>query len=328
MILCCWLPTHAAAQPLPGREPPPASAPIRAQLVKRFLSIGTASINGAYYPLGTAMARLFNAKLGEILVISEPTNGSVDNVRYLQSRDIALALVQNDVAWEAFTGRGNFDGKPFAELRVLASLYSEVVHVAVRKDAEIRTFRELKGKVIAIGEAGSGTAINARIILDAAGLKEGDYTPSYLSFTKATDALESRYIDAVFFTGGIPLEGFALLGQKMPLRLLPFSEELRGRLVTGYSFLERETIPSGTYSGQDEEISTVGLRALLVTTAEFEPELAERMLHLLFQNIGYLTSICKTAEALTLRSALKGVDPKMLHPGAERFYKECRVLER
>lgn len=316
-----------ATQGSSGGEPHP-DAPIRTQLVKRFLSIGTASINGTYHPLGIAMARLFNAKLGEILVISEPTQGSVANIRYLQSRDIALALVQNDIVWEAFTGKGNFAGSPFAELRVLASLYSEVIHIAVRKDAGIRSFEELRGKVVAIGEAGSGTAINARIILDAAGLREGDYIPNYLTFTKATDALEARYIDAVFFTGGLPIEGFSLLGQKVPLRLLPVSEDLRRRLVSGYPFLERETIPSGTYPGQDEEIPAVGLRALLVTTSDFEAELAERMLQLLFQNIGYLASICKTADTLSLRSALKGFDLKMLHPGVERFYRENQAPEK
>ncbi len=313
------------AGPAFGQTPAPAaSAPIRTQLVKRFLSIGTGSINGVYYPLGTAMARLFNSNLGDILVISEPTNGSVSNVRFLRNGDIALAIVQNDVAWEAFTGKGNFEGKPFAELRVLTSLYSEVIHVAVRKDANLVTFQDLRGKVIAIGEAGSGTAINARIILESAGLREGDFTPSYLTFTKATDALQAGYIDAVFFTGGVPLEGFALLGAKIPFRLLSFSEELRQRLVGGYPFLERENIPRGTYPGQDEDIPTVGLRALLITTSEFDPDLGGRMLRLLFGNIGYLTSISRTASSLNIKSALKGVDPKMLHPAAEKYFQENR----
>ena len=294
----------------------------QAHLVKRFLSIGTASISGVYYPLGTALARVFNSNLGEILVISEPTQGSVTNIGYLRNRDIALALVQNDVAWGAFFGKGLFEGKRFPELRILASLYSEIIQVVVRQDSTLRTMQDLRGKTVAIGEAGSGTAGNAKIILQAAGFSEQDFTSSHLVFTKAIDALQAGYVDAVFFTGGLPSEGISMLGARIPIRMIPFPEALRAHLVASYSFLERESIPSGTYPGQGEDIPTVGLRALLVTTSDLEPELANQMLALLFANIEYLSSLCPAIRGLTPATALKGVDLGMLHPGAVRFFAE------
>ncbi|RCK76729.1 MAG: TRAP transporter solute receptor, TAXI family precursor [Candidatus Ozemobacter sibiricus] len=296
-----------------------ASRTYDVRLVKRFFSIGTASISGMYYPLGSAMSRLFNSNLDGIVTIPEPTKGSVDNIEHLRRGEIALALVQNDVAFNAFHGRGAYEGRPMPTLRVLASLYSEVLHVAVRQDAGLRTFDDLRGKVLAIGEEGSGTAVNSQIILEQLGFKPGDFTPSYLGVTKAIAALEGGYVDAVFFTGGLPSEGFALLGRRLPIRLLSFSSEMRQKVIAAYPFWQEEIIPAGTYPGQTADVATVGLRALLCTTAGFDPDLGERMLALIFDQAAYLATMSRAAAGLRLDTATKGVPPEMLHPATRQF---------
>jgi len=289
-------------------------------LLKRFFSIGTASINGAYFPLGTAMSRLFNSHMDEIVTISEPTSGSVANIEFLRNGDLALALIQSDVAYHAYHGDHGFTGNPFPKLRILASLYSEIVHIAVRAESKIQTIKDLKGKIIAIGEKGSGTAVNAEMILEAFDLTDRDYQPSYLSFTKATSALLAGDIAAVFFTGGLPSEGLSLLGEKTPIRMLSFPEDMRKKIVSSYAFLSPVTIPKGIYPGQSQEIPSVGLRALFATRDDFDPILAERMLNLLFDNIHYLSSESRTAKEINLAHALEGVENTMLHDGARKYY--------
>ncbi|NLI79098.1 MAG: TAXI family TRAP transporter solute-binding subunit [Candidatus Riflebacteria bacterium] len=298
---------------------PEATGSFDIRLVKRFFSIGTGSISGTYYPLGSAMSRLFNSRLDGIVTIPEPTRGSVENIEFLRGGEIALGLVQNDVAFNAYYGKGSFDGRPWPGLRVLASLYSEVMHVAVRRDAAIASLSDLRGKVLALGEEGSGTALNARIILEQLGLGPTEFTPSFLGLTKALAALEGGYVDAVFFTGGLPIEGFALLGERLPIRLLEFPPEFCRHLITACPFLAEEVIPAGTYPGQAGPVATVGLRALLCTTDAFDPALAERMLGLVFDHAGYLAGMSQAAASLGLDTAVKGVPAEMLHPAVRSF---------
>ncbi|MBQ2592540.1 MAG: TAXI family TRAP transporter solute-binding subunit, partial [Candidatus Riflebacteria bacterium] len=142
-----------------------------AKLIKKIYSFGTASINGTYYPFGNAISRLFSKNLKKLVTVAEPTPGSVANVNYLRKKQIELALIQSDVVWMAYQGTVIFNGNPFKDLRVLASLYSEKVQIVVRADSGINSLDDLKGKKISVGEIDSGSAAGAIQILEAAGLK-------------------------------------------------------------------------------------------------------------------------------------------------------------
>lgn len=293
---------------------------INAVLLKRFFSIATASIDGVYYPLGNAMARLLNANLEDAVAISESTGGSIANVELLRLGDVALALIQSDILYDAIYGHRSFTGNSFPKLKVLASLYSEVVHVLVSSDSDIFTLEDLRGKRIAIGEKGSGTAINTQMIIDVLGFKSEDYFPNFLTFTKATDALKNGHVDAVFYTGGVPLDGIVNLIRSSRIRLVQFNKDVRDKLVNAFPYWREEIIAAGTYPGQLSDVNTVGLRALLATTDDFDPDMAEKMLEILFGNLDYLTQLSKAAKKISFKDGLKGIENEMLHEGARRFF--------
>lgn len=289
-------------------------------LARRFLGMGTGSIEGTYYPLGTAMAGLFNSRLEGMVALAEPTAGSIANLEYLNLGDLALALAQSDMVYDAFHGKGRFSGRPTPRLRVLASLYPEAVHLVVRRAAAGATIRDLRGKNIAVGEEGSGTALNARRILATSGLTEADYQARYLSYTKATEALSSGDIDAVFFTGGVPSDGLIRLASKTPVTILEIPEETCTRLIAAEPFWGKETIPADTYPGQPLAVRTVGLRALFVANEDLPHDVATQMLELLFSNLSYLSEKTPAARSISRARALDGIDPAMLHPAATAFF--------
>ncbi|MBF0500260.1 MAG: TAXI family TRAP transporter solute-binding subunit [Candidatus Riflebacteria bacterium] len=293
--------------------------------VRRFFGIGTASINGAYFPLGAALARLFNAHFDDIMTIAEPTSGSLANLEYLRSGDLALALVQSDLAWDAFHGLRAFAGHPFSDLRVLTALHAEVVQVAVAASSSIRLLGELRGHRIVVGERGSGSAINASMILETLGLSSSDYSAVYLPFTKATAAIADSEADAVFFTGAAPSEGFTNLAARLPIRLLSFTSEQQHRLTETYPFWSAETVPAGLYGSENPAVSTVGLRALLVTRASLDSATVEEMLKLLFGNLQLLASMSHSAAGIRLENALKSVETGMLHEGARNYFIGCNI---
>lgn len=289
-------------------------------LIKRFYSIGTASINGTYYPVGNSIARVLTREMKDVVVIAEPTAGSVANISYLKNGHIDLSLVQSDVAWQAFKGIGMFSRNRYPELRVLSSLYSEVIQIVVKKSSGIRTIADLKGCKISVGSKESGSAVNAIQVLDAAGLTEGSYELVYERFTRATESLRDGYVDAVYYTGGIPADGISRLAAKIDLMLVEVPAEVQKRLVDKYPYFSSEVIPPATYKGQLGSVSTIGLRALIASSEQLDKKQAKEILTIIYKNSALIASQNTTGIYFNVSHALKGVSAEMLHPAALEFF--------
>lgn len=292
-----------------------------AKLIKKIYSFGTASINGTYYPFGNAISRLFSRNLKKLVTVAEPTAGSVANVNFLRKKQIELALIQSDVVWMAYQGTVIFNGNPFKELRVLASLYSEKVQIVVRADSGINSLDDLRGKKISVGERDSGSAAGAIQILEAAGLKNNeDYNLVYERFTKATELLLDGYIDAVYYVGGVPADGLARLSEKIPIKLLEIPEIVINKLITAYPYYSKESISNYSYRGHTKTINTLGFKALLVGTTRLPSEEVINILTVIYSNPKILSEHDEVLVELNKNDAIKGVDAAMLHDGAAAFF--------
>lgn len=292
-----------------------------AKLIKKIYSFGTASINGTYYPFGNAISRLFSKNLKRLVTVAEPTPGSVANVNFLRKKQIELALIQSDVAWMAYQGTVIFNGNPFKDLRVLASLYSEKVQIVVRADSGINTLDDLRGKRISVGEIESGSAAGAIQILEAAGLKnKEDYDLVNERFTKATELLLDGYIDAVYYVGGVPADGLIRLSEKIPIKLLEIPETVINKLTIAFPYYSKESIDTNSYLGHKKSIKTLGFKALLVGTTRLPSEEVINILTVIYSNPKILSDDNKVLVELNKSEAIKGVDAEMLHDGAAAFF--------
>ena len=282
-------------------------------LIKKIYSMGTASVNGTYYPLGNAISRLLGKKLKNMVVIAEPTPGSIANVEYLRKKRIDLALMQSDVAWIAHQGT-------FKDLKVLASLYSEKIQIVVRADSKIYKLEDLKGKKIAVGDRESGSAAGAIQILETAGLKnETDYEIVYERFTKSTASLFDGYVDAIYYVGAVPADGLIRLSNRVPIRLIEIPPEITHKLTTAYPYFCNEKIGAEAYKGQTKEINTLGYKALLTCTSKLSAEEAFAMLDVIYSNPRILSDQNEVLIEVNPREALIGVDTMMLHEGAAKY---------
>lgn len=292
-----------------------------AKLIKKFYSMGTASMNGTYYPLGNAISRLFGKKLKKMVAIAEPTAGSMANVEYLRNKQIDLALMQSDVAWMAYNGSNNYTGKAFKGLRVLSALYAEKIQIVVRADSKIKVLSDLRGKKIAVGEKESGSAAGAIQILEAAGLKAGtDYELVYERFTKSTESLLDGYIDAFYYVGAVPADGITRLASKAPVRLIQIPMDVITNLTKSFPYYSTETIAPDSYRGQIQSINTLGFKALLTCTEDMPSEDVITMLSVIYSSSKLVSEQNETLLEINQADSLKGVDPKMLHEGASKFF--------
>ena len=288
-----------------------------ANLIKKIYSMGTASVDGTYYPLGNAISRLFGKKIKKLVVIPEPTAGSLANIDFMRKKRIDLSLIQSDVAWKAYH---NYN---FKDLRVLASLYSEKIQIVVRADSDIKRIEDLKGKKIAVGEKYSGSAVGATQILEACGLKSNiDYETVNDRFTKSIEALYDGYIDAIYYIGGVPTNGLSRLANRIPIRLIEIPLPIVTKLVSSCKYFSTESIEANSYKGQNETINTLGVRALLCCTNQLPQDEAFNMLTVIYNYPISFSEENNNDVLIELKkdNALKCIDKSMLHEGAIRFF--------
>ena len=295
---------------------------------QQFFRIGTGGTAGTYYPVGGAIANAVSQP-GKIVVTAQASNGSVGNVNGIAGGALESGFSQSDVATWAQKGTGIFEGKPnIPGLRMIANLYPESLHVVVKKGSGIKSIADLKGKRVALDEPGSGTLINARIVLAAYGVKEAEIKPEYIKPNQASDKMKDGSLDAFFFTGGAPAGAIAELASSgSGIELLPIDGPQAEGLRMASPFFAVDEIPTDTYKGV-AGVKTLAVGAQWVTSDKADAETVYQITKALYSEATQKTLAAGHAKGkfITLKNAVQGVGIPF-HPGAERFYKEAGVLK-
>ena len=319
-----------------------AAAPRFASLAQdvRFFRIGTGSTSGSYFPIGGIIASAISNPPGSrecdkggscgvpgLLAVAQSTQGPIENIALIAKGTLDSGLAQADLAYWAFHGSGIYADKGAVKnLRAVANLYPEMVHVVVRATADIQGIRDLKLKRVSLGEQASGTLVNARAVLEAYGMTELDVLPMYLQPGPAADLLATDGIDAFFVNAGPPSAAIAALARTTPIRLLSIAGGEREAILKKYPFFAPQIIPGSTYEGvAGVESLAIGVQYLVsasvdeklvygITSALWHPTTQK-----LWENVGPL------AGSIKLKTALDGLTLP-LHPGAAQYYFEKNMV--
>jgi TRAP transporter TAXI family solute receptor len=295
---------------------------------QQFFRIGTGGTAGTYYPVGGMIANAVSQP-GKIVVTAQASNGSVANVNAISGGALESGFSQADVATWAYTGTGVYDGKPkVAGLRLIANLYPESVHIVARKGAGIKSVADLKGKRVALDEPGSGTLVNARLILAAYGLKDSDLKPEYIKPNQAGDKMKDGALDAFFFTGGAPAGAIAELASSgAGIELVPIEGKQAEALRKSSPFFAPDTIAADTYKGV-ATVNTLAVGAQWVTSDKADAAVVYEITKALYGEAAQkqLQAGHAKGKFITKENAVKGAGIPF-HPGAEKFYKEAGLLK-
>ena len=288
---------------------------------KVFLNIATGGAAGTYYPLGGAMAEIINKNVANANATAVTTGASVANVNMLATGEAQLALIQNDIAYYAFNGVEMFKDKAQPKLRAIAIFYNETIQIVTLASTGVKSIADLKGKRVAVGAAGSGTEVNARQILEAAGLTYRDITVQYLSFAEAATGLRDGNTDVAFLTAGAPTAAVRDIAAQKAIAIVPVTKDVADRLIAKYPFYVRVVIPKDTYTQQTTAVDTVTVKSMLVASADLDETLIYNATKAIFSNLERMRQAHSAANQISKATAQEGV-PIPLHPGASRFYKE------
>lgn len=291
-----------------------------------YISIATGGPAGTYFPLGGAMAKIFNDNIDGITANVQATGASVENIGLVSKGEAEIAFIQNDITYYAFNGTESFEGKEkIQNIRGMAMLYPELVQIVATEESGIKTVDDLKGKKVAIGASGSGVEANARQVLAAHGMTYSDLGKAdYLSFNEAADQLKNKQIDAAFVTAGIPTSALTEVGQTAKIVIIPISSDKIAELNAEYPFYTEVVIPANTYNGQTTDITTAAVMAMLVVPEDLDKDLAYNLTKQLFEQRQVIIDTHSRGNDINLETALKGM-PIELHPGAQKYYDEKGV---
>jgi TRAP transporter TAXI family solute receptor len=245
----------------------------------------------------------------------------VANLLDVHRGKLAMGLVFAGDAYLGREGRLREDLPPTREVLALARLYGATAHLVVSRESAIRTVMELRGRRVAIGSAGSGSAQAARRFFENIGMW-GSIIPLHEGYAVGMEDMRQGNVDAVWLQVGYPSQYLLEIGQKMPLRLIDlYDSALVAGFFSAFPFYAYASIPAGTYRGQQQDIITFQDAALWVAGPALSEEFVYRALQTLFseKEMERMHTI-RPAWDFDIAKGLMGVKIP-LHPGAERFWK-------
>ncbi len=301
---------------------------------RKFVNIGTAGIGGGYYPTGGFICNVLNKSrkdLGHnIRCTVESTGGSVANLRSIRAGEMDVAIAQSDWQYHSSKGTSKFeeDG-PDDNLRFLFSLHLDTAHLVARADANLTEFSELEGKTVNIGNAGSGTEATMTFALSRYDQTPEDFfgQATRLTSREQAQALCDGKIDAFFYTTGITASSITEATNTCDANVLNWSDDTTAAMVDEFPYYANVTIPAGSYRGQDEDVSTWGLAATLVASADADEEVIYNMVKSVFDNFEDFKAQSTLYTHISREGSVVNGRSVPYHPGAERYYREVGLLK-
>jgi TRAP transporter TAXI family solute receptor len=309
-----------------------------------FFRIGTGGAGGTYFPIGGIIANAISNPPGSrpceeggncgvpgLVAMAQSTNASAHNVNAVQAGQMEAGLTGAATLHFAYKGIGVFEGNQKPDLRVIANLFPEDLHLVLPKGAKLNGLSDLRGKRVGIAQAGSGTQIAVELILAAHGITRDDIEEAELNNTQSAERLADGQLDAYFYAAGTPVAAMIQLDSTKGMELYNWTDAELTAGNTAVPYYIKSKIPAGTYPGVNYDVNTLAVSGILVTNANQKEELIYQITKAMWSDTArkLLDGGHPKGKVITLETALDGVDGigVPLHPGAERFYREVGMLK-
>lgn len=294
-----------------------------------FVTIVTGSTGGTYYPVGTILANHFNTVLANkgYKWSAQSSGGTAENLEMMKKGEAEMAIAMANLTGFAYTGTVRYEGNKIENLRYVMGLWPDVTQFVFRVESGIKTWKDLKGKKIAVGPAGSGTEFSSRVLLKGlANLTFEDIIPERVGYTEGSQSLQNGQIDAFNAEAGIPTGAVAeLMASRTKVGVLEFSDADLARLKKEAPFYYRVVIPAGTYPKQDKDLKVAGIKSALLVGKDVPEEIVYDMLKVIYADRSQMEKEHAAFTKINFDNPVDGLFGAPLHPGAVKFFKEKGV---
>lgn len=283
------------------------------------LRIGTASLGGAFYPMGQSIANLVNKYAGDdISMVPVVTGGSVQNPRLIDSGEVEIAITNNNLAVLAVNGKGPYKTGPI-DMSAVAALHPSVLHMIVLEDSDIKTIEDLKGKRVAVGPAGGGTLGFMNFLLPLHDMSMDDIVPSFLSYSDGFSQLSDGNVDAAFALSGYPAGAVMQAAAGNKLRFISFSDGIMDKALEKNGAFKAVEIPADVY-GTAEPGQVIGVNNMLIVPNSLSADVVEKIVASVFDHLDEFQAENANAKQIDPANSLRLAIP--LHEGAARYFEK------
>ena len=293
----------------------------------QFITIGTGGVTGTYYPTGGAICRLMNKQRSTtgIRCSVESTGGSVYNVNTIQAGELDFGISQSDTAYQALNGEGKFSGRAVTGLRSVIAIYPELLAFVVRKDANIKSLADMRGKKINVDIPGSGTRMTTDIVLDAEGILHSQLAlANELKSSEGPTLLKDRKIDGYFGMFGHPTANIKDASNSVAIDLVPIAGPKIDQLVAQYPYYAKGSISSSYYKGIEKDVPSIGVKAVLVTLDSTPDNVVEAITNTILNNFDDFKRLHPAYKTITKQSLLDGLAVPQ-HPAAAKIFSDAGI---
>jgi TRAP transporter TAXI family solute receptor len=306
----------------------------------KVIRIGAGPTGATDFPFGGLVANAISNPPGSrecerggscgvpgLIAVAQTTGGAMDNLAAVARGDVEMALSQADITAWAYHGTGAFAEKqPLSNLRVIARLYPQTIHLVARPDSGIQSIVDLKGKKVSMGAEGGGAALTARLLLSAFGVPWESLQMETYDLAAVTEALASKAIDAFFVVSGAPVLALEDLASRTPMIVVPIEGPVAEKLVQIFPFYSHGVIPPNTY-GEHGAVATLDVGSVLVARDTMDPELAYGITRAIWheRNAPLFQAGHARGRFMDMQLAARGLGMP-LHPGAAKFYGGAGVM--
>jgi hypothetical protein len=293
---------------------------------QKFVNVLTGGQSGVYYPMGVALSQIFGKALPDAKVTVQSTKASAENLNLLQAGRGEIAFTLADALSDGWNGdkEAGF-ATPLKKLRAVAGIYSNYIQIVASAESGIKTLADLKGKRISVGAPKSGTELNARAVLKAAGLSYSDFSKvEYLAFGESVELMKNRQLDVTLQSAGLGVASIRDLATSVAILVVPIPADVVAKV--GDAAYQPATIPANTYPGQTADTATIAIKNFLVSHEGVPADMVYAMTKSMFENLDTLVAAHNAAKGIKKETAVSGTGVTF-HPGAEKYYREAGLMK-
>lgn len=292
-----------------------------------IMTFGTADTGGSMYPAGAAVSQVWTNNVEGVKCNTQTSTGSFQNCQDVSTGEVDVAVATSDVVLNAYNGTGKFaDIGKLDNLRVIGAVYTSVLSGVALKSSGLTYIHELLGKRVAVGPAASATENATLAAFDVMGIDSSNTSLENLGLGDGADSVGDGILDAAFGFAGLPIGGQLNLAATKEIQVLDMTQEEIDKVLAGNAAYIQTKIPAGTYTGQDNDANTFGVKCLIIVTADMDADLVYDLCKAMNEHTEELAAGNALLKDMTDPSFLCTQMPIPLHDGAQKYYSEQGLI--
>ena len=298
--------------------------PARGNVIMTF---GTADTGGSMYPAGAAVSQVWTNNVQGVKCNTQTSTGSFQNCQDVSTGEVDVAVATSDVVLNAYNGTGKFaDIGKLDNLRVIGAVYTSVLSGVALKSSGLTYIHDLLGKRVAVGPAASATENATLAAFAAMDITKDNTSLENLGLGDGADSVGDGILDAAFGFAGLPIGGQLNLAATKEIQVLDMTQEEIDKVLAGNAAYIQTKIPAGTYTGQDNDANTFGVKCLIIVTADMDADLVYDLCKAMNEHTEEMAAGNALLEDMTDPSFLCTQMPIPLHDGAQKYYSEQGLI--